>query len=783
MSVRKQAGGDDTSALADIRVLDLSTGIAAPVASMFLGDFGADVIKVASPEPDVYDSLPGAAVWNRNKRSVVIDSTVEADRDWLVAAIGNADVCILGAADSLAAWGPEVESAAAANIRLIELRMPPYLDGYAPWEGESNGLLAAYGGQAMRQSSVAGGPIETMSPYLLYIHGVWAAACLVAALVERTVSGLGQVVTVTGVQGLIEATVTAMSVDPTLPDPSMKVGPAGRHPTYRQFRCSDGTWISCGALGPKFETGLLKALGLDDILADPRIDGVSARMALTENFEWCLPKLVDAFASRTREESLALLSSIGIPCGPAMSREEWLDHPQIRGIGMRVEIDDPARGRVVMPGSAINLTRTPARFDRHAPSHGEHNGATPWSARPVSEEPAPRFVEGPLAGFRVLNMGTFVASPYAGFLLKELGADVIKVEPLTGDPFRGSGYAYNRGMRSLAIDLKSEAGQGAFHRLVKVSDVVIDGMRPGVMSSLNIDYEKLAEINQNIVTMSLSAYGEGGPLSQAPGVDMVVQAMSGMMTSWGGEDDPVANTIAINDVTAAALSALTCVLALYDRQQTGRGQRTWDSLAAVSVFLQMGDMVKYDGRPELAVGRSDLRGLSPVQSYYETSDGWIYVDSTLVKGGPAAATSMLVFAELINSDTSSGDMDAVRESLAKSLRELTSEEAVAAVSAAGLRAVQARPLSSVLRDPRLLDAEAVHVRTADDKSSFMMTARYAGFSRTQRRGPLSPDGVGQSTVAVLTEAGFDDDEITALLEVGAVRTGGPVQHVLPIAYR
>jgi crotonobetainyl-CoA:carnitine CoA-transferase CaiB-like acyl-CoA transferase len=773
------------TALDGLKVLDFSTGIVGPVVGMFLADFGADVIKIEGPIDDPGRSMPGFVVWNRNKKSVEIDPEVQKQKDWLVASIRGADVCILGAAMELADWGDEVSVAASRNPELITLRLPAYLDGSTPWAGddESNGLLSAAGGQAMRQSSNSGGPIESVSPYLLYVHGIWATTCLVAALVERTVSSIGQVVTVTGINAVMVATAGTLGTDPSMPDLPSNMGPAGRHPTYRHFICGDGKWIACGALGAKFERAVLVGLGLEEtVLNDPRIAGVTGRMVVPENMAWALPKIREAFASRPSDELLEILSALGIPCGPVLSREEWFDHPQVAAIGMHVEVSDAALGVVQMPGVPLNLTKTPGSVRTAAPRRGEHNGVRPWKMKPGGEARAPRYVEGPLAGFRVLNTGTFVATPYAGFLLRELGADVIKVEPLTGDPFRVTGYTYNRGMRSLAIDLQAARGQAAFHRLAAVSDIVIDGMRPGVMAKLHIDYDTLAAINPKIVTMSLSAFGEGGPLGHQPGVDMVIQAMSGMMSSWGGPNDaPIANTIAINDVTTAAISALSCILGLYNRQVTGEGQRTWDSLAATSVILQMNDIVRFSDRPAAPIGHADLRGLAPLRSHYKTANGWLYVDTH--PGIPPQIDAVLqtLHAEDLIGDTSSGTTAEVE--LATSLSYRTSSEAVDALERAGLRATRSRPVSEVLRDPTLLDAEMVHIRSSDTGGSFMMTGRYAAFSRTQRRGPMDPPGTGQHTMDVLIESGFDEDQIQGLVEADVVRLGGGVTRALAIPYR
>lgn len=149
----------------------------------------------------------------------------------------------------------------------------------------------------------------------------------------------------------------------------------------------------------------------------------------------------------------------------------------------------------------------------------------------------------------------------------------------------------------------------------------MDAMRPGVMKKLGIDYDALVSVNPRIVTQSLSAYGERGPNAMRPGVDMVLQAESGMMSAWGGDDIPVANTVAITDVATASISALLALLGLYERQISGLGQRSWNSLAATSVFLQMESMVRFDGAPAPVKGVTTIGAL--IRSSPTTAQGWM----------------------------------------------------------------------------------------------------------------------------------------------------------------
>src|SRR5207237_6170363 len=136
------------------------------------------------------------------------------------------------------------------------------------------------------------------------------------------------------------------------------------------------------------------------------------------------------------------------------------------------------RGDTAMPCIPINLPRTPGKVHGPAPEAGAHTGKITVRAAPPRPDKTPSLRPGPLSGYRVLDMGTFVAGPYCGSLLAELGADVIKVEPLTGDPFRSTGYTYNRGMRSVAMDLQNDHARKEIYDRVTTPALVTDSLRP-----------------------------------------------------------------------------------------------------------------------------------------------------------------------------------------------------------------------------------------------------------------------------------------------------------------
>jgi crotonobetainyl-CoA:carnitine CoA-transferase CaiB-like acyl-CoA transferase len=715
-------------------------------------------------------------VWDRGEQSAVADPADEGRRAWLAGLLAGADVLVVSDDALLDGYGLSLAALLRDCPRLVIAETPVYPGG-APWSGgrESHGLLAAAVGVAWRQSSYDGGPVESVARFLLQVHGVWATVATIAALLERERSGFGQLVRVTGANAAMEANVGSYSIDPSRPDPPTDIGPGGRHPTYTRFVAGDGKWLASGALGAKFERQLLEVLGLTWMLDEERMGGRVENLIQPDNIGWAHEQTARAFLSKDRDEWLDIMTGLGIPNGPMADRQDWLDHAQVKGIGMRAEVDDPERGPVVMPGVPVNLTGSPGRVHGPAPALGQHDGSVAERApAPAPDGPAP-LSNGPLTGFRILDMGTFVAGPYAGSLLAELGADVIKVEPLGGDPFRGPGFVFNRGMRSLAMNLAVPEGVAAFRRLAAASDVVVESMRPGVTAKLGIDYEALTQVHPAAITVSLSAYGEGGPLSGRGGVDMVLQAMSGMMSAQGGDSEPVANTIAIIDVTTGAMLALGTCLALLHRQRTGQGQRVWCSLAGTATYLQSGEIVRFEGRAPSPTGGRDYLGRGPFDRYYPTSDGWIRIQADAVTAEALAGAGLAVDAAAFAADPAAA--------LAAALAGLSSDQAAQRLTAARVPAVPARRISSVVRDPQLLMSEFSHIREAADGSTFVTPGRYAAFSRTPRSGVLMSPGVGEHARQALVSAGLSAEEIEDLVSSGVVQAGEPMPQSLPTAYR
>ncbi len=244
----------------------------------------------------------------------------------------------------------------------------------------------------------------------------------------------------------------------------------------------------------------------------------------------------------------------------------------------------------------------------------------------------------PLAGYRVLELAHLIAGPVCGMYLADMGADVVKVEqPAVGDAARtiydprlaGDSVVFltvNRNKRSVALDLGTGEGRRVFARLAARADVVVEAYRGGVAERLEIDYARLAPLNPRLVYCSLSAFGPEGPWREKPGLDMLVQAMGGLMAVTGEPDGgPILCGAPVLDTLGAVSAALGVLTALLHRERTGEGQRVDVSLlggallahaARLSVFLVTGQEPGRQG--------SAHPYLVPFQAF-ATADGWIYV--------------------------------------------------------------------------------------------------------------------------------------------------------------
>jgi crotonobetainyl-CoA:carnitine CoA-transferase CaiB-like acyl-CoA transferase len=361
----------------------------------------------------------------------------------------------------------------------------------------------------------------------------------------------------------------------------------------------------------------------------------------------------------------------------------------------------------------------------------------------------------------VLDLGTIIAGPYVGTLLADLGADVIKVErPPFGDEFRvahggrgGSSFeVYNRDQRSALLELSPGEDRLLFDRLVGSADVVVDNYRAGVATRLGITHDQLAAINPAVVTVSISAFGDSGPLGRRPGFDPIIQAMSGIMRAQGGPDQadsPVFLTVPINDVLAAGLAALGACAAVLARARLGRGQHVGVTLCAASCLLQSGFLTQSGGSGGYPAGGRDFPGPGPLDRLYAAADGWVRLAAA-----PAQLPALTDAGLAPPPDQVEPGDAALAAAIAALLADLPAAEVIARAHAVGVPAVRARQARELTADSQLIRHDLLTVIDRDEGGvTWVGPGRWLEMPGLTARTPRDAPQAGEHTETIRREVG------------------------------
>ncbi len=653
--------------LGDVVVLDLSWGVAGPMAAMLLADQGAQVTKIEPPGGDPWRSLSGSRVWNRNKRSAVLDLHDPEQRETLLALAERADVLLEsfspGTTERL---GIDFDVLMQRNPRLIYCSITGYgrdtADAHRP---AYDALVAARTGMQWEQRGWVGGTVLRMSgrppeyPDLQPPEGCWEgvdregpycnassfpslAACflatagITAALHARETTGRGQRVETSLRQGVLAATMGGWQRAEHPDVPLYNTWVLDPRSTKGLFRCADGRWVYHWVPNPAFVLGTSEGdeLRVTAETQAPRDDPTRILPTPEELvvLHYYYPLLAAAFAKFPASEWLAAAEQVGVAMQPVRSPEEALQDPAFLADGCVAVVEDPDVGPIRQVGRTLRLSAAAGPDPGPAPRVGaDTEAAVADAARPVSPPrtpAAPHPLASALDGIRVLDLGLAVAGPFGTQVLSDLGADVIKVNT----PYDGFWHtnhiamACNRGKRSVAINLKDERGMRTLRRLVEGADVVHHNMRDAAAQRLGIDHESLRAIKPDLVYCHTRGF-ERGARDGLPGNDQTAAALAGVTWEDGGCDDggrPLWSVTSLGDLGNGFLSAIGVLQALYHRDRTGEGCLVDTSIVYACLlntsYVWTAESGATPPRPHLdgaALGMSARYGL------YETADGWL----------------------------------------------------------------------------------------------------------------------------------------------------------------
>ena len=363
-----------------------------------------------------------------------------------------------------------------------------------------------------------------------------------------------------------------------------------------------------------------------------------------------------------------------------------------------------------------------------------------------------------LEGIRVLDLCIILAGPTCGRTLSEYGADVIKIDPEHRVPGLTPWLDVGRGKRSICLNITKDAGIEAFYRLADTSDVLLQGFRKGVAERLGVGYEQLSERNPGIIYASINAFGQEGDWAMRPGFDQNAQAATGMQLRNGGDGQPGPPPYTFNDYGTGIMAAYGVMLALLERERTGKGQKIDTSLAYTASTFSSAYMVDYEGYEPDEISGPEAKGFDTLNRIYRTADGWLAL-SVNNDGERKRLSALEPFSGL---DSLSDD-----STLESTFASRTTEDWVRILAQAGISATANRKLADV------------RAKTGKHERDLIVTERHPFFgsvehgiaapqmSATPVRTGTSPV-FGGDTVEVLTELGYSDDEIETMRADGVI---------------
>ena len=803
-----------------IRVLDLSWGIAGPMATMLLADHGAEVTKIEPPGGDPFRDQPGYRGWQRGKRSAVLDLKDDDDRRRFLRLAGRADVLVEsfspGTSERL---GIDYSALSAVNPRLIycsitgygrdnSLSSRPGLDALVAartglhWEqrGWPGGGAPRLAGQTPLSDAVEAaedgaqgaprqGPLFPASRFPSLGAFYAATTAISAALRARELTGRGQWVETSLLRGALAAGAMAYGKAEKFEDSGYMTWVGDSRSPKGLFECADGRWVHCWPPNPRF---MLSAAEGDEINASPDLavredpDRIGLGPEEIAVLSYYQAPMAAAARKFTADQWTQAGAQAGVCIQKVRSPEEGFTDPLLLADGCVAEINDPEVGAMRTVGVAYELETSRGYIRAAAPFAGQHQDeviAEALSLAAPVERPGPRGRDlpgGPLEGITVLDFGLAVAGPFGTQVLGDLGARVIKINAMHDWYWHQNQIAMccNRGKSSIAINLKHPDSQPVVRDLIASADVLMHNMRYPAAVKLGIDYETLREAFPRLVYCHTRGF-ERGAREQLPGNDQTGACLAGVEWEDGGcarGGKPLWSLTSMGDTGNGFLAAIGICQALYAREKTGRGQ--WVETAIINAqLLNASHAGAYpDGsgfeRPLLDAMQT---GFSAGVRLYPTKRGWLCL--SLINDlhwnalGKALDEPMFLPGGRFHEPAARGRADEeVQGLIGEILASRPAEDWFHRLDAAGVPVEISSERASI---EMWEDAEALeHAWVASHQHRVVGRLGQVGLafelSDTPARVQGGPCIVGADTRAILAGLGYDAPRIYRLFESGAV---------------